>query len=52
MLICNKKQLEDQGTIKYEERKKLVYKYRLIFLIDLNIWKIIVMKKLIYIYHS
>ncbi len=52
MLICNKKELEDQGTIKCEERKKLVYKYRLIFLIDLNIWKIILMKILIYIYHS
>ncbi len=46
MLIGNKKQLEDQRTIKYEKRKKLADKYRLIFLLDLNIWKIIAMKKL------
>ena len=49
MLIGNKKDLEDQKAIKYEERKKLADKYRLIFLLDLNIWKIIAMKKLKYI---
>ena len=31
MLIGNKKQLKDQRTIKYEKRKKLADKYRLIF---------------------
>ena len=49
MLIGNKKQLEDQRTIKYEERKLLAHKNRLILLLDLNIWKIIAMKKLKYI---
>ncbi len=37
MLIGNKKQLEDQRTIKYEERKLLAHKNRLILLLDLNI---------------
>ena len=48
MLIGNKNQLENKRTIKYEERKKFAYKYRLIFLQDLNRWKIIAMKKLRY----